>query len=149
MPGFSFCQMGLRAAIMGDAKLRLLITVITLVLLFVGQARAQQNYGSANYALPLCKTWLNVTIDADVDEVGSIVKMTPIRLTTSGMCAGVVLGISQTLQMFGLACPPNPVRNEQLVQMVVDETEKHPEQMHKDFVVVASEVMMVAWPCKK
>ena len=75
--------------------------------------------------------------------------MEPIRLTTSGMCAGVVIGISQTLRMFGLACPANSVSNEQLVRLVVAEIEKHPEQMSEKFSVLASEVIMAAWPCKK
>jgi hypothetical protein len=132
-----------------DAAMRLLMSVITLVLASLGQAHAQQDSGSANDVLPLCKTWLKVAVEGEVEEVGSIVKIEPIRLTTSGMCAGFVLGASQTLRMFGLACPPNPVNNEQLVRMVVEEIENHPEQMPEAFSVLASEVIMAAWPCKR
>jgi hypothetical protein len=115
----------------------------------VDQAHPQQSYASANDVLPLCKTWLKLAVEGEVEEVGSVAKMEPIRLTTSGMCAGVVIGISQTLRMFGLACPANSVSNEQLVRMVVAEIEKHPEQMSEKFSVLASEVIMAAWPCKK
>ena len=57
--------------------MRLLISVITLVLFSFGQAHAQQNYDNANDVLPLCKTWLKVVVETDVDEVGSIVEMEP------------------------------------------------------------------------
>jgi hypothetical protein len=87
--------------------------------------------------------------NAIVDNGSITISGEHIRLTTSGMCAGVVLGASQTLRMFGLACPANSVSNEQLVRMVVAEIEKHPEQMSKKFSVLASEVIMAAWPCKK
>jgi Rap1a immunity proteins len=70
--------------------------------------------------------------------------MEPIRLTTSGMCAGVVVGISETLQMLELACAPKSVGNEQIVHMVVEEIEKHPGRMPQEW-----EVMIAAWPCEK
>ena len=149
MLGFSFCRTSILAPKMGNANLRLLMSALALLLVSVDQAHAQQNYDSASYVLPLCKTWLKLTVEGEVEEVGSVAKMEPIRLTTSGMCAGVVIGISQTLRMFGLACPANSVSNEQLVRMVVAEIEKHPEQMSEKFSVLASEVIMAAWPCKK
>jgi hypothetical protein len=149
MLGFSFRRTSIPAAKMGNANLRSLISAFALLLVSVGQAHPQQNYGSAEYVLPLCKTWLKVAVEGDVAEVGSIVKMEPIRLTTSGMCAGVVIGIAATLRTFGLACPANLVSNEQLIRMVVEEIEKYPDQMQEDFSVLASEVMISAWPCKK
>ncbi len=51
--------------------------------------------------------------------------------------------------MFELSCPPNGVTNEQLVRMVVSQIETHPEQLHEDFVVPASAVMVASWPCRK
>jgi Rap1a immunity proteins len=129
--------------------MRLLMSVITLLLLSLGQAHSQPNYGSANHVLPLCKTWLKVADETDVEEVGSIVQIEAIRLTTSGMCAGVVIGISETLQTLKLACPPYHVSNEELVRMVVEEIEKRPERMPEEFSVLAREVMIAAWPCKK
>jgi Rap1a immunity proteins len=148
MLGFSFCD-DRPLSRMGNTAMRLLISLITLLLVSIGQAHGQQDDGSANYVLPLCKTWVKLATDTEVEEVGSIAKIESIRLTTSGMCAGVLVGISQTLRMFGLACPTNSVSNEQLVRMVVGEMEKHPEQMSEKFSVLASEAIMAAWPCKK
>jgi hypothetical protein len=79
-----------------------------------------------------------------VEEVGSVAKLEPIRLTTSGMCAGVVIGIAETLRTLELACPPYQVSNEQLIRMVVEEIEKHPERMPEEFSVLAREVMIAA-----
>ena len=39
--------------------------------------------------------------------------------------------------------------NEQLIRMVVEEIEKHPERMPEEFSVLAREVMIAAWSCKK
>ena len=49
-----------------DAAMRLLMSVITVVLASLGQAHAQQNSGSANDVLPLCKTWLKVAVEGAV-----------------------------------------------------------------------------------
>ena len=133
---------------MHDAAMRLLMSVITLVLASLGQAHAQQDSGSANDVLPLCKTWLKVAVEGEVEEVGSIVKIEPIRADHFGNVRW------RRARRFTdpadvLACPANSVSNEQLVRMVVAEIEKHPEQMSKNFSVLASEVIMAAWPCKK
>jgi hypothetical protein len=60
---------------MGNTAMRLLISLITILLLSLGQAHCQPNYGSANHVLPLCKTWLKVADETDVEEVGSIVQI--------------------------------------------------------------------------
>jgi hypothetical protein len=79
---------------------------------------------------------------------GSLLKTEePIRLTTSGMCAGLVVGVAKTLRIVELACPPEHVSDEPLVRMVVAEIETHPEQLGEDFIVLASEVIMASWPC--
>ncbi len=113
------------------------------------RAHAEQNLGSANYMLPLCKTWLKVA-DKDVETMKNIFRTDAVgRLISAGMCAGVVSGILETMRMFELSCPPEGVTNDQLVRMVVTEIERQPEKMHEDFIVPASAVMMVSWPCRK
>jgi hypothetical protein len=112
-------------------------------------APAEENLGSSNYMLPLCKTWLKIAVDRDKEEIVRILKTEPIRLTSSGMCAGVVIGIFESLRTFQLSCPPDSVTNDQLVRMVVSQIETHPEGLHKDFVVPVSAVMIATWPCKK
>jgi hypothetical protein len=112
-------------------------------------AQAEENKGSANYMLPLCKTWLKIGIDKDMEAFKNILRTDPIQLTTSGMCAGTVVGIAETLRTFELACPPKGVTNDQLVRMVISEVERHPQKLHEDFIVPAAAVMMASWPCPK
>jgi Rap1a immunity proteins len=130
-----------------DAATKQLTLMITFVLLTLGQTEVQKNRGSAKYMLPFCQTWLKVAAEQDPEAVGSILKREePIRLTSSGKCAGLVVGIAETLRMVELACPPEHVSDEPLVRMVIAEIEKHPEQLGE--IVLASEVMMAYWPCK-
>ena len=110
---------------------------------------AEENRGSANYMLPSCKVWLKIAVDRDAEAIKSILRTEPIQLTTAGMCAGTVIGIVETLRMFQLTCPPDGVTNDQLVRMVVNQIEKHPESSHEDFIVPASTVFLATWPCRK
>jgi hypothetical protein len=98
------------------------------------QAQAEENRGSTNYMLPLCKTWLKIDRDA---EAITILRTEPIRLTSASMCAGIVVGIVEMLRTFELACPPDGVTNDQMVRMVVSQIEKRPDQLHQDFIVQA------------
>ena len=133
----------------GNAAMKRLTLVITFVLVTLCQGQAQDNRGSAKYMLPFCQTWLKLAAERDLEVRGSLLKTEePIRLTTSGMCAGLVVGIAETLRMVELACPPEHVSDEPLVRMVIAEIEKHPEQLGEDFIVLASEVIMASWPCK-
>jgi hypothetical protein len=65
------------------------------------------------------------------------------------MCAGVVIGIAETVRTLELTCSPYQVSSQQLIRMVVEEIEKHPGRMPEEFSVLAREVMIAAWPCKK
>ena len=71
MLGFSFCRTSILAPKMGNANLRLLMSALALLLVSVDQAHPQQNYDSASYVLPLCKTWLKLTVEGEVEEIGS------------------------------------------------------------------------------
>jgi hypothetical protein len=123
----------------GDAAMKRPTLVITFVLITLCQGQAQENRGSAKYMLPFCQTWLKVTVERDPEVVGSILKTEePIRVMTSGMCAGVVVGVAETLRMVELACPPEHVSDEPLVRMVIAGIEKHPEQLGEDFIVLAT-----------
>jgi hypothetical protein len=129
--------------------MRRLMVVMALGLATLLQAQAEENRGSANYMLPLCKAWLKIAVERDPEAIKTILRTDPIRLTSAGMCAGVVVGISETLRILELSCPPDGVTNDQLVRMVVSEIEKRPEQLHEDFIVPASAVMIGNWPCRK
>jgi hypothetical protein len=132
-----------------NLSLRMIVVSVALIApLGSTTSHAEQNFGSANYMLPLCKTWLKVAVERDRAEVEHILKTDPVRLTSSGMCAGVVVGISETLRAFQLSCPPDGVTNDQLVRLVVSQIEKHPENLHEDFIVPASAIMIATWSCK-
>ena len=133
----------------GNAAMKRLTLVITFVLVTLCQGQAQENRGSANYMLPFCQTWLKIAAERDLEVRGSILKTEqPIRLTTAGMCAGLVVGVAETLRVVEVVCPPEHVSDEPLVRMIIAEIEKHPEQLGEDFIVLSSEVIMNSWPCK-
>jgi Rap1a immunity proteins len=128
------------------------LTAVVLALIALGPASttsAEENRGSANYMLPLCKTWLKVAIEKDREAIKNILRTQPLGLTTAGMCAGTVIGIFEVLQMFGSICVPHGVTNEQLVRMVVNEIERRPEGMHQDFVVPTIAILVATWSCSK
>jgi hypothetical protein len=111
-----------------------LALVITFVLVTLCQGQAQENRGRAKYMLPFCQTWIKVAAERDLEVRGSILKMKqPIRLTTAGMCAGLVVGVAETLRVLEVVCPPEHVSDEPLVRMVIAEIEKHPEQLGGGF----------------
>ena len=112
------------------------------------QGHAEENRRSADYLLPLCKTWL----DFAEKEVATIIEMgktEPVRLTAAGMRAGFVVGVLETLRSNKLSCPPKDLSNPQLVRTVVSEVERHPDRMHEDFVVPVSAAMINSWPCRR
>jgi hypothetical protein len=68
-------------------------------------ANADENVSSANYMLPLCKTWLKVNVEHDRDEIKHILTTDPVQFTSSGMCAGFVIGVTETLRVARVSCP--------------------------------------------
>ena len=84
-----------------------LMLVITFVLGTLGQGQAQENRGNAKYMLPFCQTWLKLAAERDLEVRGAFSKRKNLfRLTTSGMCADLVVGVAETLRIVELACPP-------------------------------------------
>jgi hypothetical protein len=133
-------------------KRRLIVATLAAAVL-VGPAQTQEDPGSGNYMLPLCKTWLRMmSNDRDIimnemragnAKPGGIV----MYFMQAGMCAGEVIGISEVLG--AKACIPNGVTNEQLVRVVVAFVEEHPADIHENFSVLAGVAMVSAWPCHK
>jgi hypothetical protein len=118
------------------------------VLALANQAHAEENRSSADFLLPLCKTWLDFA-ENEAETVKDMGRTDPVRLTAVGMCAGFVVGVLDTLRSIKLSCPPKDLSNPQLVRAVVSEVEKHPDRLHEDFIVPASAVMKESWPCNK
>ena len=125
-----------------------IVTLVLATLASADQGHAEENRGSADYLLPLCKTWLDFA-EKDVEAVKDLGRTDPIRLTAAGMCAGFVVGVLETLRSNNQSCPPKDLSNPQLVRKVVSEVEKHPDRLHEEFVVPARAAMMESWPCHK
>jgi Rap1a immunity proteins len=123
-----------------------IVTLMLATLASVNHGHAEENRGSADYLLPLCKTWLDFA-EKEVETVKDLGRTEPIRLTAAGMCAGFVVGVLETLRSNKQSCPPKDLSNPQIVRTVVSEVEKHPDRMHEEFVRPARAVIMESWPC--
>ena len=87
--------------------------IVTLVLATLGlanQGHAEENRGSADYLLPLCKTWLDFA-EKEVETIRDMGRTEPIRLIAAGMCAGFVVGVLETLQSNKQSCPSKDLSN--------------------------------------
>jgi hypothetical protein len=86
-------------------------------------------------------------------SAGAVVRLVAVLVWANRLAVVAVMPTRVNLRilrlLFELACPPELVSYEPLVRMVVAEIEKHPEQLTEDFIVLASEVMMLSWACKK
>jgi hypothetical protein len=125
-----------------------MVMLVCAALFSANEGHAEENRGSADYLLPLCKTWLDFA-EKEAETVKDMGRTDPVRLTAAGMCAGFVVGVLETLRSNKLSCPPMDLSNPQIVRAVVTEVEKHPDRMHEDFVVPVSAVMKTSWPCRK
>jgi hypothetical protein len=67
------------------------------VLALANQAHAEENRSSADFLLPLCKTWLDFA-ENEAKTVKDMGRTDPVRLTAVGMCAGFVVGVLDTLR---------------------------------------------------
>ena len=125
-----------------------IVTLVLATLASANQGHAEENRGSADYLLPLCKTWLDFA-EKEVETISEMGRTEPIRLIAAGMCAGFVVGVLVTLRSNKQSCPSKDLSNPQLVRTVVSEVEKHPDRMHEDFVVPVSAAMIDSWPCRR
>ena len=110
--------------------------------------QTEENRASANYLVPLCKTWLDFA-DKDSDTLQNMGRTEPVRLAAAGVCVGAIFGVLEDLRSIKLACPPKGINNPQLIRTVLSEIEKHPDRMKDDFVVRARAAIMKSWPCRK
>ena len=110
--------------------------------------QTEENRGSADYVLPLCKTWLDVA-EKQEETVQNMGRTEPVRLTGAGVCVGFVVGVLETLRAIKLSCPPKDINNPEIVRTLVNEIEKRPDQMQADFAITVRASMMKLWPCRK
>jgi Rap1a immunity proteins len=122
--------------------------MVLITLISESQGQTEENRGSAGYALPLCKTWLDFA-EKEPETVQKMGRTEPVRLTAAGVCVGFVIGVLEALRSAKLSCPPRDISNPQLVRTVLSEIEKHPKQMQQDFVGPVRAAMIKSWPCPK
>jgi hypothetical protein len=128
---------------------RVATLALTLVMLATAsQAETVENRGSADYLVPLCRSWLDL-VRSDGDTLQPIREVEQLRLVATGVCVGAVFGVLESLRSIKLVCPPTDMANPELVQTMLSEIEKHPEQMKEDFVVRVRVAMVKSWPCRR
>ena len=122
---------------------------------------AQEDKGSGNVMVPLCRSWLRIhsgDAEAVTNEIGRNGGEALRRFEIAGICAGFVRGVSEVSRMLnepprtpGIApvCMPTNATNDQLVRVVVSFAEHHPEMTNEDFAIVTTMAMATAWPCTK
>jgi hypothetical protein len=141
--------------------MRTILAVLVATAILATSVAAQEDTGSGNVMLPLCRSWLRIhSGDAETvtNEIGRNGGEALRRFEMAGICAGFVRGVSEMLRMLNeppptpgmpAVCIPTNATNDQLVRVVVDFAEHHPAMTNEDFVVVATTAMAAAWPCPK
>jgi Rap1a immunity proteins len=127
---------------------RVAIVAFLTMLTPANQVQTEENRGSADYVLPLCKMWLDVA-EKQEETVQNMGRTEPVRLTSAGVCVGFVVGVLETLRAIKLSCPPKDINNPEIVRTLVNEIEKRPDQMQADFAITVRASMMKLWPCRK
>ncbi|MDR6302680.1 hypothetical protein GGQ85_000356 [Nitrobacter vulgaris] len=116
----------------------LLGCVLCLVLagFFACSAKAEEDYGSANFLLPHCHHALSDNSRFDVWD---------------GKCSGIVnaaIYFSKVLPPSIRFCAPDEATNEQVLRVVVNYLDRHPEVLHLDFRALVIKALHEAWPCR-
>jgi hypothetical protein len=124
------------------------LTLTLAILATASLAQAEENRGSADYLVPLCRFWLDL-VESDGDTLQPMGRVEQLRLAGAGICVGAVFGVLESLRSIKRVCPPTDMTNPALVQTMLSEIEKHPEKMKEDFVVRVRVAMVKSWPCRR
>ena len=96
---------------------------------------------SGNTVLRACNTYLD-----------GIKKSTELQQLTdtfsTGYCGGLAVGVARALQYTGKICTPDTATQGQAIRVIVKYLEDHPERLHEDGPIMASEALINAWPCE-
>jgi hypothetical protein len=68
-----------------------------------------------------------------------------------GVCAGTVNTLMLSGPVYpagGRFCPPSNAPVNQGVRVVVSYMDRHPGELHEQFIILAHQAMREAWPCK-
>jgi hypothetical protein len=97
---------------------------------------------SGNSLLKACNTYLS-----GIDKGTQLQQL--ISSHSVGWCAGLVIGVSQSLYYTGKVCTPTMATQGQGVRVVVKYLEEHPDRLHEDGPILASDALIDAWPCEE
>jgi hypothetical protein len=109
------------------------LTAIALLLTSVMPARAQVDEHSANYWLPFCQAALDIR--------GSY---SPASVPVQARCLRIIAGL---LYANLNICVPRDALSGQAIRLVVAYIQARPERMQEDFMDLANEALLQAWPC--
>ena len=122
-------------------KALLLSSILVLSLISASAAEVE----SANFIMPGCRAWVSNENPSDPD---------PELALKIGACWGTIAGfvfeagIAKRVQNKALFCPPDNATFNQEVRVVVAYIDKHPEQLHESFNLLALTALSIAFPCK-
>jgi len=120
-----------------DAMKKALLTGIAALLLATEVSHAG-SIGSGNYWIPRCRaplSWSNPKMNLPYEDVWD-----------GGYCHGLVTGIMLTLSD---VCIPDGVTVGQFLKIIIETTDRHPEILHKNFLIIVEDIALKTWPCKK
>jgi hypothetical protein len=112
------------------------IIIGAVLLALTGQAAAENDllWSANRIIMPWCR---------------SVLAVKPGEWTTKyqeGRCVGVVYGLAGTAS--GTICGPGEATVHQMIAVVVQHIELHPQDMHRSFARLAYRALKEAWPCK-
>ena len=109
------------------------IAVILVTVLGAYPALVQEDIYSAKFVMPGCRDFLGTgTSSAHVGDY----------------CVGLVTGVARYAYEPSI-CLPRDVTDEQIVRVVVQYIDSQPARLQEDFVLLATEALRKAWPCKR
>ena len=118
--------------------------VLVLVLALIGPASAgpSTDHPSANEVMPGCRSFLEkVRTKPHFDEKSANKEE---GLCIVGLMAADLIAAAGQHEI----CRPEGVTTGQLVAVVVKYADEHPQDMHLEFMFLAHEALVKAWPCK-
>ena len=127
--------------------MRTLIIGVSLVLALSQAAPAEgEDLNSANAIMPGCRFFLEEPRQEPRPNI------TPFQEGfKEGECLGFILGVDAGARLAATPkpwCIPEAASNGQIVRVVVNYIDRHPEEMHRHFAVLAFDALLQAWPCK-
>jgi hypothetical protein len=126
--------------------MRTLIVCVSLVLALSQAAPAAEadDLYSGNNIMPGCRAFPDPTLMSQAPMLGF----------KAGLCVGYIRGLDFAGGILRAGsgpvpfCVPEKAAVGQMVRVVVNYADRHPEQMHEPFAVLVALALAGAWPCQ-